>query len=81
MMRLGRIHPDQDAALLFSTEEWQAAYILAKRPVPKSPPCVRDVIRRFAGLRGFLGRKGDGEPGVKPLWLGWQRVRDFVEGL
>ncbi|MDP2783091.1 MAG: IS4 family transposase, partial [Sulfurimicrobium sp.] len=51
------------------------------KPVPKKPPCVRDVIRRIAGLGGFLGRKGDGEPGVKTLWLGWQRVRDFVEGL
>jgi hypothetical protein len=81
MMRLGRTHPNLDAALLFSTEEWQAAYILAKKPVPKTPPCARDVIRRIAGLGGFLGRKGDGEPGVKTLWLGWQRVRDFVEGL
>lgn len=81
LMRMGRIHPDLDAALLFSTEEWQAAYILAKKPVPKKSPCVRDVIRRVAGLGGFLGRKGDGEPGVKTLWLGWQRVRDFAEGL
>lgn len=81
MMRLGRIDPDLDAALLFSTEEWQAAYILAKKAVPKAPPCIRDVVRRIAGLGGFLGRKGDGEPGVKTLWLGWQRVRDFVEGL
>lgn len=80
MMRLGRIHPDLDAALLFSSEEWQAAYILAKKPVPQHPPCARDVICRIAGLGGFLGRKGDGEPGVKTLWLGWQRVRDFVEG-
>ena len=45
------------------------------------PPCASEVIRRIAGLGGFLGRKGDGEPGVKTLWLGWQRVRDFAEGL
>lgn len=81
LMRLGRIHPDLDAALMFSTKEWQAAYILAKKPVPRSSPCVRDVIRRIASLGGFLGRKSDGEPGMKTLWLGWQRVRDFVEGL
>lgn len=81
MMRFGRIHPDLDAALMFSKEEWQAAYILAKKPVPDKPPTVREVIRRIAGLGGFIGRKGDGEPGVKTLWLGWQRVRDFVEGM
>ncbi len=32
-------------------------------------------------LGGFLGRKGDGEPGVKTLRLGMQRLRDFVEGM
>ena len=32
-------------------------------------------------LGGFLGRKSDGEPGVKTLWLGYQRIRDFVEGV
>ncbi|TRT76625.1 MAG: hypothetical protein EWV83_10490, partial [Microcystis sp. M_OC_Ca_00000000_S217Cul] len=24
-------------------------------------------------LGGFLGRKGDGEPGVKTIWLGLRR--------
>ena len=33
----------------------EAAYILAKKPLPKKPPCARDVIRRIAGLGGFLG--------------------------
>ena len=39
------------------------------------------VIRQVAMLGGFLGRKGDGEPGVKTFWLGFQRIRDFVEGV
>lgn len=30
---------------------------------------------------GFLARKGDGEPGVKTLWLGIQRVMDFAAGV
>lgn len=81
LTRLGRTHPDLEAALLFDKEEWQAAYILAKKPPPKKPPCIREVIRQIAMLGGFLGRKGDGEPGVKTLWQGLQRVRDFVEGL
>ena len=29
---------------------------------------------------GFLGRKGDGEPGAKTLWLGLQEIAIFVEG-
>jgi hypothetical protein len=35
LMRLRRTLPDLDAALLLEPEEWQAAYILAKKPLPK----------------------------------------------
>ena len=81
LMRLGRAAPELDAALLFSPEEWQAAYILAKKRPPKQPPRLNTLIRLIAGLGGFLGRKCDGEPGVQTLWLGLQRVRDFAEGM
>ena len=81
LVRLGRTHPDLDATALFTDEEWKGAYILAKKPLPKTPPSIREVIRQVAMLGGFLGRKGDGEPGVKTLWLGFQRIRDFVEGV
>ena len=81
LVRLGRTHPDLAATMLFTADEWKGAYILAKKPVPKTPPTIREVIRRIAMLGGFLGRKGDGEPGVKTLWLGFQRIRDFVEGV
>ena len=50
-------------------------------PVPKEPPALNQVIRLIASLGGFLGRKGDGEPGVKTLWLGLQRIADFASGL
>ncbi|MCK6415550.1 MAG: hypothetical protein L6Q63_08390, partial [Giesbergeria sp.] len=30
---------------------------------------------------GFLARTGDGEPGVKTIWLGMQRVLDFAAGI
>jgi hypothetical protein len=38
---------------------------LAKKPLPKQPPRLNEVLRLIARLGGFLGRKGDGEPGVK----------------
>jgi hypothetical protein len=81
LVRLGRTHPDLEATSLFTDEEWKGAYILAKKPIPKTPPTIREVIRQIAMLGGFLGRKSDGEPGVKTLWLGFQRIRDFVEGI
>jgi hypothetical protein len=32
-------------------------------------------------LGGFLGRKCDGELGIKTLWIGMQRVAYFAAGL
>jgi len=43
--------------------------------------CLRTRGRRVAMLGGFLARKGDGEPGVKTLWIGLQRVMDFAAGV
>jgi hypothetical protein len=62
-------------------EEWQAAYILSKTPLPKEPPRLNTVVRLIAGLGEVLGRKGDGEPSVKTIWLGLPRVTDFAAGL
>jgi hypothetical protein len=81
LMRLGRTLPDLDAALLLDPDEIKAAYILSKKPIPKHPPRINEVVRLIAGLGGFLGRKCDGEPGVKTIWLGLQRVMDFAAGI
>jgi len=39
------------------------------------------VVRLIARFGGFLGRKGDGKPGVKTIWTGLQRVMDFAAGI
>lgn len=46
--------------------------------MPAQPPSLREVIRLVATLGGFLGRKGDGEPGRQSLWLSLQRLDDIV---
>ena len=81
LMRLGRSLPELPADLLFEKDEWQAAYILNKKPVPKTAPQLHAVVRLIARLGGFLCRKGDGEPGAKTLWLGLRDVAVFVEGV
>ena len=35
----------------------------------------------IAQLSGFLGRKSDGEPGIKTIWQGLQRVMTAAETL
>lgn len=78
LVRIGRIHPNLPADLFFAETEWTGAYVLNRKKPPKRPPSVRDVVRLIAQLGGFLARKGDGEPGVKSLWLGMVRLRDYV---
>jgi hypothetical protein len=80
LMRLGRTLPDLDAALLLEPEEWQAAYILAKKALLRQPARLNAVLRLIAQFGGFLGRKDDGQHGVKAIWLGRQRVMDFAAG-
>ncbi|MFB1489902.1 MULTISPECIES: IS4 family transposase [unclassified Thiocapsa] len=81
LMRLGRTLPDLDAELLLNAYEIKAADILTKTLLPTGAARLNEVIRLMARMGGLLGRKGDGEPGVKTLWLGLQRVMDVVVGL
>jgi hypothetical protein len=41
---------------------------------------IRDFIRGLAGLGGFLGRKGDGEPGWITIWRGWDALHWMLRG-
>lgn len=81
LMRLGRSCPQWDAERLLTREEWQAAWIVARQKVPDKTPTLRQALHMIARLGGFMGRKGDGEPGVKSLWIGLQRVAACVQGM
>ena len=81
LMRLGRTCPDLPASLMFDPDEIKAAYVLTHKPLPVLPPRLNEMVRRVAMLGGFLARKGDGEPGVKTIWIGLQRVVDFAAGV
>jgi hypothetical protein len=81
MVMLGRETPDAPASVYFEAIEWQALVgFLRKDPIPPpQPPTLREAVRMVASLGGFLGRKGDGEPGTQTIWLGLQRLDDIVE--
>jgi hypothetical protein len=76
LMRLGRTCPELDASLFFDADEIRGAYLLAKKARPKTPVTLNQMIRLVASLGGFLGRKSDGEPGAKTIWIGMQRTMD-----
>jgi len=74
LVRMGRTCPDLEAQLFFDPDEIRGAYLLNKLRTPPNPK-LNEVIRMIARVRGFLGRKGDGEPGAKTLWEGLRDVR------
>ena len=78
LMRLGRTCPELEATLFFHPDEIRGTYLLMKKKPPEKIPRLNDVLRLIAQLGGFLARKCDGEPGVKTIWIGLQRVMDAV---
>jgi hypothetical protein len=40
----------------------------------------RQLVRAMARMGGFIGRRGDGEPGWQTIWRGWQRLIWMTEG-
>ena len=80
LTKLGREVPDVPCTVFFEEAEWKAlvAYKTKSPIAPSNPPSLREAVRMVASLGGFLGRKGDGEPGTKTLWLGIQRLDDMT---
>ena len=81
LAKRGRETPDVPCTVFFEEHEWRALVTFHDRvPVAPdaSPPTLREATRMVAGLGGFLGRKGDGEPGTETLWRGIQRLDDLA---
>lgn len=79
LVKLGREIPDVPCTVFFEDCEWKAlvAYKTQNPIPPDNPPHLREMLRMVASLGGFLGRKGDGEPGAQTTWLGIQRLDDI----
>ncbi len=82
LAKLGRETPDVPCTVFFEDLDWKGllTYWEKKPPEPsRQTPTLREAMRLTAQLGGFLGRKCDGEPGTKSLWLGLQRLHDIAE--
>ena len=76
-MRLAvKTMPDAPACEVATAEE----IAVMEERLGKKALSVSQFVRGVAKLGGFLGRKGDGEPGVRALWRGYQRLQDMVAG-
>ena len=73
-----RLHGEESCESFLEEHEWQSlcATSQKKGPSPETPPSFREAVKMIAALGGFLGRNGDGEPGVITIWLGLRRLHD-----
>jgi hypothetical protein len=80
LAKLGRETPNVPCTVFFEEAEWKALCAhVTQNPIPPAlPPSLRDAMRMVATLGGFLGRKADGEPGTKSIWLGLQHLEDLA---
>lgn len=78
---LARETPNAPCEIFFKQEEWQVLYRIAHRTtvLPDTIPTIHEAVACLAKLGGFLGRKGDGEPGVKVIWKGLRELRTVVQ--
>ena len=82
LMRLNGVAPEINCEAVFEPDEWRIIYVstLREKP-PEETPTLGFMIRLVASHGGFLGRKGDGEPGVKSMWLGLEKCYDIVSSV
>jgi transposase-like protein/transposase Tn5 family protein len=81
LSKVGIETPGVSAAVLLAEEEWKALYCYMHKTssAPKESPNLGQALRWIGQLGGFLGRKGDGNPGPIVLWRGLQRLSDLTE--
>lgn len=79
LLMLGRKCPDMPCDLVFSEDEWQSVYVIVKKtPPPEQAPRLEEMVNMIASLGGYIGRKHDGPPGPKTMWIGLQRMLDYA---
>lgn len=75
-----RRSPEAPCSEVFSDKEWKILYKVSyKSAAPPKPPTAQEMVRLLARLGGFLGRKGDGEPGVKTIWQGYNKLLHYID--
>lgn len=76
-----RVAEDKLCTEIFDEDEWKALYCYENktREIPKEIPKLKSIKMSIAKLGGFLGRKGDGEPGITVMWRGLIKLNNIVE--
>ncbi len=77
---IGRSQQDVKAATHIPSS-WLKCLKLARPKLRIAGMTVYGFFREIAKLGGFLGRKGDGEPGWQTVWHGYKKLHALLDGL
>lgn len=78
MVYFSRVNPEVNCEIVLTNEQWVVLYMLIhkQKEIPKEPPSINEAVRWIGRLGGHLGRKQDGEPGLKAVWKGYKKLCD-----
>jgi hypothetical protein len=74
-----RLEPEQPAGAVVGEEVAQVVAALAGQSA--ATLTIQAFWHAVARRGGWLGRTGDGPPGWKTLWNGWQEIQAILEGV
>lgn len=77
---IGRSQPHAKAATHVPSA-WLKCLKLVRPKLTMTDMSVYTFFRELAKLGGFLGRKGDGEPGWATIWHGYQKLQTLLDGM
>lgn len=71
-----RHHPAVSCEIVLTRAQWVTLYMLIHKSneMPKQPPSLQQAVLWIGRLGGHIGRKSDGPPGLKTVWLGYQQL-------
>jgi len=75
-----RVQPEASWTGVLERQEWEVLSECRQAEEGSPVRTLGEAVRQIARLGGFLGRRGDGAPGVKVLWRGLRRLQDLVAG-
>jgi hypothetical protein len=73
---IARIHPNLPCTVFFEEDEWKLLYCAAnktKKP-PGKPYSILEAVTYLGWLGGPKGAPSDGQPGVKTIWGGLDKL-------
>ena len=76
---LSRTCPTLPCTVVFEESEWKSVWlVVAKKPLPRTPPNLAEMPRLLTRLGGYNNRVGEAPPGPQPMWIGLRRMADLA---